>query len=413
MPRQLQISHFFENVRGSLPFLIFHLAFSCSIIRRTVVFAHASNASDDQWQITVPDLLALGDEALTQNKIQESIDYYGKGIQLLPEPWSTGEPSEHDAQLHDLPNGKIVEAILSLHTNFATALSYIDGSTEQVLESYRTSCLCYQIYVRSNQDETIPKNIQSVATQSYFFLGMTYQDMASTAILSDDGSSIDVEKQMEYLQNSARAYAKATKLDPYHWSSFANMGVVLADVGVDENGNKAVSLEMYEEGIMAYQSAIDILTGDANNKKIGHDSGPTDPPENKKQVIAELQYRIGLCLVPNLFQSTSNYDITRSEKDYNEKKCTLHTRMGSQPSAITRSCFELAAYSFSNALQSFPQHEGANDALNLVTADATFGMSTDVKSIEKLFEGYAERLVGSSFFESYINTQTMSRIDII
>jgi len=366
--------------------------------------AYAANTSDDKWQVTVSDLLAIGDEALSKNQLQNSIDFYRKGIQYLPDPWSNGESREDDAQLLDLPDDNAFEAILSLHTNFATALSYIEGITEQVLESYRKSCLCYQIYVRRNQDETIPQNIQSGATQSYFFLGMTYQDMASNAVLSDDGSSINAEKQMEYLQNSARAYAKATKLDRKHWSSFANMGVVLADVGVDENGNKAVSLEMYEEGIMAYQSAIDILTGNADDKKNSDNDGPTDPPENKKEVIAELQYRIGLCLVPFLFQPTSSHDVNKSEEDYNEKKCTLHTRMGAQPTAITRSCFELAAYSFGNALQSYPRHEGANDALNLVTADATFGMSTDVKSVEKLFEGYAERLVDVSLFVNSINT---------
>ena len=52
---------------------------------------------------------------------------------------------------------------------------------------------------------------------------MTSQDIAS--------KMADKEAQQQYLQNAARAYAAATQLDPYHWSSFANMGSVLGKWG--------------------------------------------------------------------------------------------------------------------------------------------------------------------------------------
>ena len=178
--------------------------------------------------------------------------------------------------------------------------------------------------------------------------------------------------------------------------SFSNMGVVFADMGVDSSGNSAISLELYEEGIMAYQKAIDILTGDKNSDGGGSRSkvGPTDPPDDINQVVAELHYRIGLCIVPFLFTQDSKDDNNRSD-DYSKIQCTSHSMTsnyhGSKPSPITRSCLELSAHQFHTAIQFHARHEGANNALNLVTADATFGMSTDVKYVQKLFEEYASR----------------------
>ena len=48
---------------------------------------------------------------------------------------------------------------------------------------------------------------------------MTSQDIASTIT--------DAEAQQQILQNAAMAYAAATQLDPFHWSTFSNMGSVL------------------------------------------------------------------------------------------------------------------------------------------------------------------------------------------
>ena len=372
------------------------------------IFFAAGATDENDWKDVTNKFLASGDAALSNNQVKESIEIYLQGIELLPSIWSGEESnpqSDGDVDGDDnddeteLPDEKVIEAIISLHTNYATALSYLEGSTENVVAAYRKACWCYQNYVRQRQQqsddndvENIPKEIAPVAASSYFYLGMTYQDLASSAATPTESGTMDSGKQMQYLENSARAYAKATKIDPNHWSSYANMGVVLADVGTDGSGNKAISLELYEEGIMSYQMAIDILAGAANNGG-GNDAGPTDPPGNKNEVIAELQYRIGLCLVPFLFTQQMESDGS-SVEDYNTRKCTLHSTPNAQEPnspAITRSCLELAAYSFSNALQSYRYHDGANNALNLVTADATFGMSTDVTFVQNLFEEYASR----------------------
>ena len=105
---------------------------------------------------------------------------------------------------------------------------------------------------------------------------------------------------------------------------------------------------------MAYQRAIDIFTG------AGETEGKaTDPPENVREVVAELHYRIGLSLVPNLFLATASSE----GDDYGQEQCSLH--ISSKPT--TRSCLELAAYQFSTTLQFHPMHEGASSSLTIVT----------------------------------------------
>ena len=319
--------------------------------------------------------LVKADSALSNNRTEEAVTLYSSGIQLLPKQWSTevidesaeaSESGEDDA----IPDAKEMEIIVSLHTNYGTALSFVEGPSDKVIDAYKTACLCYRKWKKLVDEIEIDEAPKKAAIQSFFFLGMTYQDRAA--------ATNPKEQQEEYLQHAVKAYAAATKLDPNHWSSFANMGVVLADVGVDSEGNNAVSLQMFDEGIMSYHKAIMILTG-YNESGKRTSNRPTDPPENAKEVVAELQYRTGLCLVPSLFTANN------SEDDYNKKLCTL-------PSvAKERSCMELAAYQFHTALQSNDQHEGALNALTLVTADATFGMSTDVKNVQQLFEDYASR----------------------
>ena len=176
--------------------------------------------------------------------------------------------------------------------NYGTALTYQQGITENVLTSYRTACLCYrqwkrQIEAKSNIDSS---GIDTFIAQSYFLLGMTYQDLAASSTENKDDDK--KQQQIQQLQQAARAYAAATQLDHNHWSSYANLAVVLSDVGVDSHGNKAVSLELHDEAIMSYQKAIKILTST--------EEGATDAPANIRGVVAELHYRIGLSLVPQL-----------------------------------------------------------------------------------------------------------------
>jgi len=320
------------------------------------------------WNDIVADLLIKGDAVLSENKIDKAIEYYQKGIKLLPVQWSSEDGlDEPTSDVKVLPSE--LKVIVSIHTNYATALSFREGSTIDVAKAYRIACLCYRKWKKSldisdDNDDKILKEIDDIITQAYFYLGMTYQDLST--------SSEQANQQEEYLQQAARCYAAATKLDPHHWSSYANMGTVLADVG-------SISLKLYEDGIMSYQKAISILTvGDKGN----NGKGPTDPPENVREVVAELEYRVGLCLVPFLFNDSSTDDMD----DYNKRICTLH--INSKPTK--RSCLELAAYQFSTALQYDPKHEGANNLLTMVTADASFGMSTDTGKVKNLFESYAD-----------------------
>mmetsp|Transcript_12889 Transcript_12889/g.23155 ORF Transcript_12889/g.23155 Transcript_12889/m.23155 type:complete len:614 (-) Transcript_12889:272-2113(-) len=355
-----------------------------------VIFARSANA----WKDAAADLLVKGDAALSENKLDQSIEHYSKAIQHLPQIWygkddDGFEEDDAAANFSQLSDGKEIELILSIYTNYGTALSYLEGSSESVLSAYRTSCMCYRHWKRQMEAQSkddvvaISKEIKDIATQSYFFLGMTYQDLASATTNEENGE--ERQQQQQKLEHAARAYAAATKIDPNHWSSFANMGVVLADVGIDHgSGNEAASMGLYEEGIMAYQRAIGILTGVGENDSGSNDEGPTDPPENVREVVSELHYRIGLSLVPFLF--TPNKGGDDDNDDFSEKQCTL--TIGPKKST-TRSCLELSAFQFQTALQFHSGHEGASNALTFATADAVFGMSTELGKVQNLFEDYA------------------------
>lgn len=372
--------------------------------------AFASAAASPSWRDEAADFLARGDAALRRNDLDASIDHYRRGVDLLPPEWS-GEGAEGgaardgpaDASSEARTTAEEAQVIVSLHTNYGTALSYRDGSTEGVLSAYRAACLCYRLWLRRSKDEEgaeeeAPKEIRDTAAQSYHFLGMTYHDLAPSRATDDE--------REQYLQSSARAYATATGLDPAHWSSFANMGAVLGDAF-------GTSLGMYEEGAMAYQKAIDILTGGVSSGDGGPALPPTDPPENVRGVVSELHYRIGLCLVPTLFSDEGT-------GEHSKKQCTLHVGGAPAPSSgaddgapasITRSCLELAAYQFGTALQFDPSHEGANAALIYATADADFGMTVDASKVRKLFDEYAPTFESSLVDElGYDGFHRMRRI---
>lgn len=164
------------------------------------------------WNDIVADLLIKGDAALSvsENKIDKAVEYYQKGIKLLPLPWSSEDGlDESTSDVKVLPSE--LKVIVSIHTNYATALSLQEGSTIDVVKAYRTACLCYQKWKKSfdgsdDDDDKISKEIVEIITQSYFYLGMTYQDLSTT--------SGQANQHEEYLQQATRSYAKATKLDP-------------------------------------------------------------------------------------------------------------------------------------------------------------------------------------------------------
>jgi predicted TPR repeat methyltransferase len=336
------------------------MAGACSVVL-TALFLSAliscAIAAESGWVDTALQFMVEGNKALQVaevGKLEEAIEAYRQGVGKLP---TTCDKSLDKKQ---------AQVILSLYTQLGQALSYADD-WEKAIDSFRKACICQREWSEGGKNDAL----NQLASKAYFSLGMAYQESASSA--TDEG------KQREQLELSVRAYGHATKLDPLYWSSFANLGVVLADVGHDGNGNKVKSLEMYEEGILAYQKAIDILTGANVSEEDRSSSTPTDPPENVREVLAELNYRIGLCLVPFLFSPSSD-----DETD-GERQCTL--TIDSKP--ITRSCLELSAYQFNKASQYDPLHAGAQNALVLVTADASFGMSTDIEKVQALFEDYA------------------------
>eukprot|EP00986_Skeletonema_menzelii_P015948 scaffold13101_cov120-Skeletonema_menzelii.AAC.1 len=337
---------------AGVPYLLLLVALFLSV---------SSIAAESEWVDAALKLLVEGNKAMQVaevGKLEEAIESYRNGVETLP----TACDKKMDK--------KQAQIILSLHTQLGQALMYA-GELQEAIDSFRSACICQREWSEGGKNEAL----NQVASKAYFSLGMAYQEAASSA--TDEG------KQREQLELSVRAYGHATKLDPLYWSSYANLGVILADVGQDRNGNKAKSLEMYEEGILAYQKAIDILTG-----ADGSNSIPTDPPENVREVVAELQYRIGLCLVPSLFFPESDKE---TDDNYSERECTL--TIDSKP--IKRSCLELAAYQFNKAAQYDALHVGAQNALVMVTADASFGMSTNVKKVEALFEDYASNFESS------------------
>ena len=138
-----------------------------------LVYGFIIGSTSALWKdvTTVTNLLSKGDKALAEHKLQQSIDYYKEGIQLLPPEWSEGFPD--DVLL--LPDE--IQVVISLYTNYATALSYMDDyPNDNVLSAYRTACLCYRHWKKQmdgqhTNEYDVPKDIVTIVTQSYFLLG--------------------------------------------------------------------------------------------------------------------------------------------------------------------------------------------------------------------------------------------------
>jgi tetratricopeptide (TPR) repeat protein len=145
------------------------------------------------------------------------------------------------------------------------------------------------------------------------------------------------------------AYGYAVVLDPYHWSSLANLGSVLHD-----------DLRLHDEALEAYNKAYTILT----QKEVE----PTDAPAEPRFILSQLQYRIGLCLYHDL-----------------DRKCALD---GDPETPV--SCKEMATHAFSLAVQFDPENESAKHMLATITADATLKRASNTY-VKNLFDDYAEK----------------------
>jgi len=254
------------------------------------------------------DFLDLGDSALSGEDNESAIRYYEKGIAALTDDES-------------------LLTILSLHTNLGTALSSA-GNEKKAVDSYKTAIFKHDALIGEIVDRDMKKDANDLSAQAAFFLGMTYQELGEPQLAAD-------------------AYALANTLDPYHWSSLANLGSVLHD-----------NLRQPGDALIAYNKAFEILT------QIDHE--PTDAPHEPRYILSQLQYRIALAIT---------YD---------------HGRKCARDDDPTKeiSCNELASHAFSLAVGYDSTNEAAKHMLASITADATVERASNTY-VKALFDEYA------------------------
>ena len=197
-------------------------------------------------QQAAEDFLSLGDQSLSQDKSQDAIEFYEKGIKAIPGKKEAGES---------------LITVLSLHTNCATAYSSL-GQNDQAADHYQKALEAYTTEIDNMTEESSRKDATGIAAQASFFLGMVYQDL-------------------EQFQDAVDAYSQAHVLDEYHWAAMANLAAVYHD-----------SLSEHRKALQAYNLAYEILT----QKEVE----PTDAPQEPRFILSQLQYRIGLCISHDL-----------------------------------------------------------------------------------------------------------------
>ena len=257
---------------------------------------------------TADEFLGLADSALSQGQYEQAIQYYREGIKIV---------SEEDA----------LETELSLYTNCGTALSTI-GKDEEAVTMYEKAILSYQEQIEDIVDPSHQADSKAIIAQASFFLGMVYQDL-------------------DQPRDAVDAYRLAFKMDPLHWAAVANLGGVLHD-----------SLGNHRQALQAYNQAYAILMDQARE--------PTDPPDEPRYILSQLQYRIGLC-------------ITQDDR----QRCALEDEPDKEVS-----CNELAAHAFALAVEYDNSNESARHMLAAVTADATMTRASN-DYVKALFDDYA------------------------
>jgi tetratricopeptide (TPR) repeat protein len=270
-----------------------------------ICFAYGGNESG----LPIDRLLELGDQKLASQDPQGAITFYEEGVAVLNE--------EEDSLIIGL----------SIFTNLGSAYSSL-GDERKAMSMYRKGILFYVNNIDEIVQASYKKEASDLAAQASFFLGMTLQEL-------------------DMVDKAADAYAYANTLDENHWASLANLGSVLQD-----------NLKLPGEALEVYNKAYDLLT-----KKDGQ---PTDPPEEPRYVLSQLQYRIGLA-------------ITYAEK----QKCALHDNPSKEVP-----CSEMAAHAFNYAIELDPSNENAKHMLASVTADATMSRASNTY-VTQLFEDYA------------------------
>jgi tetratricopeptide (TPR) repeat protein len=224
-------------------------SFVCWIFR-LLLLACLRTATVLSRELSVDDLLSLGDDALSQGATEKAVDYYKSGLDIL---------SEDDSLI----------TALSLETNLASALSSV-GLDKEATGHYQKAVSIYSTEIDDIVDKATIEFAKEITAQASFYLGMVLQDLGEP-------------------RKSVEAYGYTVVLDPYHWASLANLGSVLHD-----------QLRLHDEALEAYNKAYEILTQT--------EVEPTDAPENASSVLSQLQYRIGLCLSHDVNRKCTIYD---------------------------------------------------------------------------------------------------------
>ena len=256
-------------------------------------------------------LLELGDKAFGTNDVESAIRQYHLGIESLSD---------------ETP----LQVALSLYTHLGSAQSHL-GDNEKAVAAYRRAILLHSDTVDSiGDDEDAKRDATNQAAQAAYYLGMVHQNTNN-------------------FEQSADAYALANSLDPLHWASAANLGAVLQD-----------DMNEHADALAAYNKAYEILT--QNNAQ------PTDPPEDLKAVLSQIQYRTGLAISSGM----------------SGRKCALQD----DPTKSVP-CEEMAKHALSLAIQYDSSNEKAKHMLASLTADGTMSRATN-EYVTELFDGYAK-----------------------
>ena len=262
------------------------------------------------FDVSAEEYLSMGSSALSMDNFDEAVKHYKNGIAVL------GEQNE-------------LVTVLSLYTNLGTTLSSLEREGEAV-DAYRKALTIFTETIDNLKNEREIQESKGIASQASFFLAMVYQSLGRNRLAAD-------------------TYALANTIDPYHWSSLGNLGAILHD-----------KLGSHEEALIAYNKAYEILTQT--------EVEPTDPPENPRFMLAELQYRIGLCIIHNV-----------------NRRCALV-----DDPATEVPCKELATNAFSTAVKFNPDHESARHMMATITADATMKRASNTY-VKSLFDNYAKK----------------------
>lgn len=292
------------------------------------VAGHESSSLTDAGP-SVDAFLEQGDMALISNELEEAIGYYKLAVALIEE--------EHHNQNYALDVG------IAAYTNLATAVSSLDethdGKLEEAATYYQNALLLYRKEIGNVMDPEAQDAARTVASEASFFLGMVYQDLGQSKFAVD-------------------AYDYANQLDPYHWSSLANIGSILHD---DFSDHRAA--------LKAYNQAYGLLT----DKEIA--DAITQPPPEPRFILSQLQYRIGLCLSHDLHKKNS---------------CAREDEPENNPV----DCKEMAMHAFALALEYDPDNESAKHMLASITADATVQRASN-EYVKLLFDDYAHNFEDS------------------